>query len=86
MFLVIHGRVQGVSFRYYARQQAMQLQLAGWIRNASNGTVEAEVEGDREAVRQFVEWAHEGPGMARVERVEVTPREPQGERAFHVVG
>lgn len=69
--LRIHGHVQGVSFRYYARQRAAALGLSGWVRNQPDGTVEAEAQGPEEAVEQFVAWAHEGPSLAEVHRVAV---------------
>lgn len=69
--LKIRGQVQGVSFRYYARQRAQSLGLRGWIRNAPDGSVEALAQGDEEAVKQFIKWAHEGPSMADVTGVQV---------------
>ncbi len=83
----IYGRVQGVNFRYYARQRAQSLGLAGWARNCPDGSVEAVVEGPEESVQQFVRWAHRGPSMAEVERVQVDREEPQGtSQAFRIVG
>lgn len=69
--LRIHGRVQGVSFRYYARQRASTLGLSGWVRNRPDGTVEAEVQGPEEMVDRFIGWAREGPSLAEVDRVDV---------------
>jgi acylphosphatase len=85
--LRIQGFVQGVGFRYRARQEAQALGLSGWVRNCPDGAVEAEVEGGEDAVRQFVAWAHRGPSAAQVERVDVTPRQPEGTaRGFRVAG
>jgi acylphosphatase len=84
--LRIRGHVQGVSFRYYARQRAESLGLAGWVRNASDGSVEVVVEGTDEAVQRFIDWAHDGPSMARVEQVEIQSEEPEGlSRQFRIV-
>lgn len=86
LHLRIHGRVQGVSFRYYAQQRARSLGLGGWVRNCPDGTVEAVVEGSADDVDRFVAWAREGPSMALVERVDVDREEPAGqERGFRVV-
>jgi acylphosphatase len=74
--LRIHGRVQGVSFRYYAREQANRLGLVGWVRNARDGTVEALVEGDKDAIERFITWAHVGPTLAIVDRVDVEWDDP----------
>ncbi len=66
----IYGRVQGVGFRYYIYLKAREIEIRGWVKNTSGGTVEGEVEGDRETLENFLEWAKRGPGWAKVERVE----------------
>jgi acylphosphatase len=71
--LVIHGRVQGVFFRDSMRSEAQNLAVAGWVRNRSDGTVEAAVHGEPAAVDAIVRWAHRGPQHARIERVEIAP-------------
>lgn len=76
--LVVHGRVQGVFFRDSMRREAQRLGVAGWVRNRSDGTVEAMVQGEAAAVDAIVRWAHRGPEHARVERVEIEP----GEEAY----
>lgn len=68
--LSIHGRVQGVFFRGWAVATAHELGLAGWVRNRSDGTVEAVVQGDRAPVERFIALARSGPPAARVERIE----------------
>ena len=73
--LVIYGRVQGVYFRHSMRIQAQGLAIAGWVRNRSDGTVEAVVHGESAAVDLIVRWANRGPEMAQVEQVEVFPHE-----------
>ena len=70
--LVIEGIVQGVGYRYALAERATALGLAGWVRNRSNGAVEALVHGPADAVQSLVEWAHKGPSAARVSRVQVT--------------
>ena len=59
--LVIHGRVQGVFFRDSMRREAIRLGIAGWVRNRSDGTVEATVQGEPDAVEAILRWAHRGP-------------------------
>ena len=61
--------MQGVGFRYAAYRQAMALDLAGWIRNCADGSVEAELEGARAALERFLAWCNEGPPLARVQSV-----------------
>jgi acylphosphatase len=71
--LVIHGRVQGVFFRDSMRYEAQRLGIAGWVRNRSDGKVEAAVHGESAAVDAIVRWAHHGPQHANVERVDIEP-------------
>ena len=70
--LVIHGRVQGVGYRDAAVQAAFTLDVSGWVRNRSDGTVEARVQGDAAAVDRFVEWCKRGPPLARVSKVDAS--------------
>ena len=68
----IQGRVQGVGFRYSTRQQARRLGVGGWVKNERDGTVTVVVEGPTAAVEEMVRWLNEGPGFAKVSKVEVT--------------
>lgn len=67
--LKIKGRVQGVGFRYFTRQNAKDLGIKGWVKNMSDGTVEAVVSGSREQVEKMINRLHEGPVSARVSEV-----------------
>ncbi len=78
--LVIHGRVQGVYFRDSMRQQARQLGVTGWVRNRSDGTVEAIVQGGPDAVEKMIEWSHRGPDKAKVTDVQIEEAQGQFER------
>jgi acylphosphatase len=78
----VSGRVQGVFYRATCVERARSLGLAGWVRNALDGRVEAEFEGPTEAVDAMVAWCREGPPFAVVEDVAVTERSPSGERGF----
>mgnify|MGYP005851332483 CR=1 FL=1 len=69
--LRIHGRVQGVWFRESMQLEAERLKIAGWVRNTPDGKVEAVVQGPAEAVAALIKWAHRGPPLARVDRVEI---------------
>ncbi len=69
--LLIHGRVQGVNFRGWAREQAQLLGLTGWIRNRRDGTVEALFAGDAESVGRMIEMCWSGPRDARVENIQI---------------
>jgi acylphosphatase len=69
--LRIFGRVQGVFFREAMRERAEQLKVTGWVRNCSDGTVEAIAQGDAFKVGRLIEWAQRGPAAANVDKVEV---------------
>jgi acylphosphatase len=68
----IHGKVQGVWFRAWAVREATALGLSGWVRNRSDGTVEAVFAGDAAPVRAMVARCRVGPPTAEVARVEET--------------
>jgi len=70
LFFKIFGRVQGVGFRYSAREMAKNLGLLGWMKNAGDKTVEGEIEGEEKSLEEFLEWAKKGPRWSRVEKVE----------------
>ena len=80
----VSGRVQGVFFRAWAAEQARALGVVGWVRNASDGSVEAHLEGDKHAVQQLIDQLHRGPPAARVERVDVQVADPEGSDRFEV--
>ena len=69
--LLISGRVQGVCFRVYARDEARRLGLRGWVRNLPDGRVEAMAQGDPVRLRAFKAWCKQGPSHARVREVDV---------------
>jgi acylphosphatase len=67
-------------------REARKLGVSGWVRNLPDGTVEAVIEGDPERVEVLIGWAHQGPLLARVTRVEVRWEEPEGLEGFNVTG
>lgn len=69
--LLITGLVQGVGYRVAFERQAVALGLRGWVRNRSDGSVEAEVDGDATAVDAIINWSRQGPTAARVDNVAV---------------
>jgi acylphosphatase len=82
--ILVEGRVQGVWFRESARREADRLGVAGWVRNLSDGRVEAVFEGEPVTVNQLVAWAQEGPGRAHVTGYEIHDEDPQGAQGFRV--
>lgn len=82
----VTGQVQGVSFRAWTRERAQELGVSGWVRNRSDGSVEALVSGPNEAVEALIAKLHEGPSAAKVETVRVADSEPQPDTDFHITG
>lgn len=84
--VLVAGRVQGVSFRAYARDKARAAGVEGWVRNLPDGRVEAVFEGTRPAVQRMVTWCYSGPALAQVEKVDITWEDPTGkEGTFAIV-
>lgn len=68
----VRGRVQGVFFRHSAREKARELNITGFGRNEPDGAVYIEVEGEEDALEQFIAWCRSGPELAKVEKTEVS--------------
>lgn len=73
----IHGRVQGVGFRYFTREVALELGVSGWVRNTWDGDVEVMAEGEEGRLARFVGMLRDGPPRAEVESIDVTWSEPE---------
>jgi acylphosphatase len=79
--ITVHGRVQGVGFRYALQNEAQRAGARGWVRNRRNGSVEALIAGDATTVDTVIAWAHVGPpsaGVDRVDAVESSETPPDG--------
>lgn len=66
----VYGRVQGVSFRFYTRDTAVDLSLTGWVANCYDGSVEVVAEGPRTQLDRLLDFLRQGPSMARVDQVQ----------------
>jgi len=83
--LRVHGIVQGVWFRASTRETALAHGVKGWVRNTPDGCVEAFAQGEDSAVDALVAWCRQGPAGARVDRVDVSPADPDpGLDGFHI--
>lgn len=71
----IHGHVQGVFFRESLKAEAKRLGITGWVRNRRDGTVEALVQGEEAPVSEILNWCHQGPPAAKVNKVYTSPVE-----------
>src|SRR5271157_2831058 len=84
---LVRGRVQGVGFRWFVEREAHILQIAGWVRNNHDGSVEVLAMGRREQLAGLRSRLQEGPRAARVDEVEETEAEPiMGLHSFQVQG
>ena len=84
---LVRGRVQGVGFRWFVEREAALLQIAGWVRNNPNSTVEVLAQGTREQLAGLHSRLREGPRAARVDEVEVSEAEPiPGLTSFQIRG
>ena len=75
---IISGRVQGVGFRYFTHAVAARENIHGWVRNLPDGRVEADAEGEADALERFERALRHGPPGARVERLEIEHTAPGG--------
>lgn len=73
MHVVVSGRVQGVGFRWFVREVAIELDLAGWVRNRPDGSVEVAADGDDDRLARFHEALVHGPPHAYVASVDAVP-------------
>jgi acylphosphatase len=82
--VVVVGRVQGVGYRYSLRLEAERYGVTGWVRNRTDGSVEAVVEGADEAVDAVLAWMASGPPGARVDASRTTEAQRSGATGFEV--
>jgi acylphosphatase len=83
----VHGRVQGVGFRWFVEREAHILGIAGWVRNNRDGSVEVLAQGMRDQLSGLHARLREGPRAARVDSVDVTEVQPSaGLNSFRIEG
>jgi acylphosphatase len=80
----VSGVVQGVGFRYFTHREAVRLCLCGYVRNRSDGSVEAVAEGDPDTVDLFLEKIGKGPPGSRVRGITVSELPPAGYGSFEI--
>ncbi|MBU0614581.1 MAG: acylphosphatase [Nanoarchaeota archaeon] len=73
--IIVKGRVQGVFFRARTKEQAIKLDITGWVKNLDNGDVEILAQGTEENLAKFLGWVNHGPEIARVDDVDVKKEE-----------
>lgn len=82
--ITISGRVQGVWFRKYARDKALELGLKGYVRNEFNGDVYAEAEGSSDDLNLFIDWLRIGSPLSQVENISYRPGELKHYSGFEI--
>ncbi|MGI6125439.1 MAG: acylphosphatase [Planifilum sp.] len=81
---VVHGRVQGVGFRYHVYQEALRIGIRGWVKNCPDGTVAIDAEGPAPQMKQFEEAVQKGSPVSRVTHLEIRDEEPAGYQQFEI--
>ena len=77
--VIVKGRVQGVFFRAYTKDEAEKLGLAGWVKNRPDGSVESLIEGDGTSVEKMLRWFQQGSPHSLVEKVHTVEETPVGD-------
>jgi acylphosphatase len=85
--IIIHGDVQGVGFRYFTQKSALLYGVTGWVKNKADGSVEAEAEGNKANITEFIGALKKGNMYSRVESVDIQKIDGlSGYRTFEIVG
>ena len=82
--VVVRGLVQGVGFRWFAKELAESLGLSGWARNREDGSVELEAEGSSGSLDEFERRLRTGNPAARVSEIVAAPAAPRGDNGFEI--
>ncbi len=70
LHIIVSGRVQGVGFRFFTQEIAVNLHITGWVKNLSNGDVEIYAEGSKEILEKFLLLIKKGPPLSRILNIE----------------
>jgi acylphosphatase len=79
LHIIVKGRVQGVFYRQFTKDNARRLELKGWVRNTHDGNVEAVFEGEKDKILEMLELCREGSQAANVEDIDLKWEEYKGE-------
>lgn len=82
--VIVHGRVQGVGFRWSTQDEATRRGITGWVANRDDDTVQVVIEGETAAIDAMIDWLRRGPRAARVAGLDITVEEPEGLSGFDV--
>lgn len=82
---MLHGRVQGVGFRYFVIRKAENFPVTGYVMNLPGPAVEVVAEGDRPVVEEFIEAVGQGPSNARITEQKLFIEIPSGSYTAFIV-
>ena len=82
--ILVEGRVQGVFYRSFTQKQAVKLQLNGWVKNLSDGRVEAVFEGPKDLVEEAIKACRRGPSSAIITNIDIIWETPSGHPGFEI--
>ncbi|ANB58398.1 acylphosphatase [Anoxybacillus sp. B7M1] len=86
LHVIVHGRVQGVGFRYYAQHEALKWDLTGWVKNNEDGTVELEAQGHEERIHLFIDKIRQGSPFSKVTHLDIQSIDPiPNEKTFRII-
>jgi acylphosphatase len=77
--VIISGKVQGVFFRVNTKNKAEQFGVNGWVKNTSDGKVEAVFEGDENKIYEMIEWCSKGPSNSKVTKIDIIKKKYKNE-------
>jgi acylphosphatase len=75
--MIVHGRVQGVGFRFFVREQATRLGVKGWVKNLPDGTVEIEAQGEKSQLEKLIDQVKQGPSFGNVDDININWKSPE---------
>lgn len=82
--VLISGKVQGVGYRFSTLEVALKFGVNGWVKNLSDGRVEAVFEGSQETIEKMIKWCNKGPTSAVVKDVTAKYEQPEGIEGFEI--
>ena len=83
--IIVHGHVQGVGFRSFVQMRALPLEIAGWVRNRADGTVEIWAEGPRNKLERLAQQVQKGPLHGSVDHLDIDWQQPKNLlHGFHI--
>ncbi len=83
--IIVTGRVQGVFYRASTKNKALELDVKGWVRNESDGSVLIEVEGSDDQIDGLIEWCKEGPQYSKVQAVTKMEVDVKNYQSFEII-